>query len=175
MRPINNSFLQLVTLCLAIFLIQGCGDDGGGFFSGPDFENVPPPFDTTQAVSDSTTEDGLTIYVIEEGYGEFQVISRDGVSIRYTGRTEDGEIFDSTYKNGRTTGRLLNLTETTIPGPGNQPISPLIDGFRRGILGMVAGEKRVLVIPPSLGYGDVEGHDLQHDTLYFDIELVEIL
>jgi FKBP-type peptidyl-prolyl cis-trans isomerase len=43
------------------------------------------------------------------------------------------------------------------------------------MLGMKEDEKRVLVIPPSLGYGGVEGHDLQNDTLFFDVELVSIL
>ncbi|HET6528514.1 MAG TPA: FKBP-type peptidyl-prolyl cis-trans isomerase, partial [Balneolaceae bacterium] len=98
----------------------------------------------------------------------------DEVLVRYTGRTKDGEIFDSTYRNGATSRRLSNLTPVTISRPRG-PVSPLIDGFRRGLLGMKEGEKRVLVIPPSLGYGDVEGHDLQNDTLIFDVELVAIL
>lgn len=175
MRLLNKSpFLQLLVIFFAIFLIQGCGGDGG-FFSGPEYENVPPLPDTTQAVSDSTTKDGLTIYVMERGSGPFKVISRDRVIVRYTGRTKDGEIFDSTYRKNITTRRLANLTPVPIPGRTGAPISPLIEGFRRGLLGMKEGERRVLVIPPSLGYGNNEGHSLQNDTLIFDVELVDIL
>lgn len=39
---------------------------------------------------------------------------------------------------------------------------------------MHEGEKRTLVIPPELGYGDRDGHNLQNETLVFDIELLEI-
>ncbi|HEX6982934.1 MAG TPA: FKBP-type peptidyl-prolyl cis-trans isomerase [Balneolaceae bacterium] len=170
----KSSFLQLITAFFVILLIQGCGGDGG-FFNGPNYENVPPPFDTANADTSYTTQEGLTVYIIERGNGAFEVISRDEILVRYTGRTKDGEIFDSTYRNGATSRRLLNLTPVPIPGPGPRPISPLIEGFRRGLLGMKEGGKRVLVIPPSLGYGENEGHDLQNDTLIFDIELVEIL
>ena len=44
---------------------------------------------------------------------------------------------------------------------------------------MQEGEKRTVVIPPELGYGESQegtnGFDLRNDTLVFDIELVEIV
>lgn len=170
-----NRLAQILTLILAVFLFQSCGEDP----SGPDFSTVPAPYDTTNAISSTTSEDGLTIYQISEGYGAFEVVSRDQVRIRFTGRTEAGKIFDSSYANGFTTPRTFaNLTPVPISG-GIRTVSPLIDGFRRGILGMKEGEKRTVVVPPSLGYGDSQegtnGFDLRTNTLIFDIELVEIL
>lgn len=168
-------YKHLALILLTLFLLQSCGQDP----TGPDYSNVPAPYDTTSAVSSTTSEDGLKIYVIEEGYGAFEVVSRDQVRIRFTGRTADGRIFDSSYANGFSTPRTFrNLTPVPI-NDGFSQISPLIDGFRRGLLGMRQGEKRTVVIPPELGYGEsregTNGFDLRNDTLIFDIELVEIL
>jgi len=166
---------KLLIVILALVALQSCGEDP----SGPDFTTAPPPYDTTNAINTITSDDGLIIYQIQEGYSAFEVVSRDQVRIRFTGRTEDGRIFDSSFTNGFTTPRTFsNLTPVPISG-GFGPISPLIDGFRRGILGMKEGEKRTVVIPPELGYGESQegtnGFDLRDDTLIFDIELVEIV
>lgn len=168
-------FQHLIVIVLALFFIQSCGEDP----SGPDFSEAPPPFDTTNAISKTTSPDGLIIYKIQEGFGAFDVVSRDQVRIRFTGRTTDGRIFDSSFANGFSTPRTFqNLTPVPISSGFGQ-ISPLIDGFRRGLIGMKEGEKRTVVIPPELGYGGSQsgtnGFDLRNDTLIFDIELVEII
>lgn len=168
-------FKYLALSVFSLLLLQSCGQDP----TGPDFSNVPAPYDTTSAVSSTITDDGLKIYTIEEGYGAFKVVSRDQVRLRFTGRTADGRVFDSSYANNFSTPRTFqNLTPVPI-NTGFSQISPLIDGFRRGIIGMKEGEKRTLVIPPELGYGESQegtnGFDLRDDTLIFDIELVEIV
>lgn len=181
----RSALTFLLPILLVAFIIQSCGDNSTNFRK---IEYTPPePYDINNAVSDSTTEDGLTIYVIEEGYGPCKdkpdqcgVVSRDQLRVRYTGRTEDGEVFESTYRNGNSTpGILRNLTPNPITSPQGRRINPLVDGFRRGLLGMVEGEKRKLVIPPELGYGTVDDEpaegSLENKTLYFDVELVEIL
>lgn len=168
-------FQYTLFLALALLFIQSCGEDP----SGPDFSTVPPPYDTTQAINTITSDNGLVIYQIQEGYSAFEATSRDQVRLRFTGRTEDGRIFDSSYADGFTTPRTFsNLNPVPISG-GFGPISPLIDGFRLGVLGMKEGEKRTVVIPPELGYGESQegtnGYDLREETLIFDIELVEII
>lgn len=169
----------LLIALTAILLLQACDDDRRP--TGPDYSEVPEPFDTTEAVRTISSDDGLMIYIIEEGGGQDSVIYRDEISVRYTGRTKDGEIFESTYRNGITTPQTLqNLTpEPKQVSNRPNPVSPLIEGFRRGLLGMVEGEKRTIVVPPHLGYGDREqgqrGSSLQNDTLIFDVELVNIL
>lgn len=162
-------------MLVTLFLLQSCGKDP----IGPDFSLAPPPFDTTNAISKTTSSDGLVIYKIQEGYGAFDVVSRDQVRIRFTGRTADGKIFDSSFSNGFTSPRTFqNLTPVPINGQFGQ-ISPLIEGFRKGIIGMKEGEKRTVVIPPALGYGEsrsgTNGFNLKDDTLIFDIELVSII
>jgi len=53
----------------------------------------------------------------------------------------------------------------------------LVFGLDTGILSMCKGEKRRMVIPPLLGYGDKGLTDIvpPRATLFFDVELLEII
>lgn len=176
MNAYKHSYIPFAVAAMLFMILLSCDDDPR--FSGPDYSEAPPPFDTTEAIRTISADDGLRIHIIEEGGGLDTVIYRDVISVRYTGRKQDGEIFESTYRNGSDAPRtLLNLTPEPKNVNGN-PVSPLVDGFRRGLLGMVKGEKRTIVVPPSLGYGDTRqgqnGFNLRNDTLVFDVELVNI-
>lgn len=163
MRFLNNRPTTLLAiLFISVFLFQACGNP-----TGPNYDTVPPPFEYEQADSSYISEDGLQIYIVEEGDGPFELNARDQISLFYTGRKADGEIFESTYTNG-------------VESPGiMEDLSSLIEGFRRGLMGMQEGEKRTIVIPPHLGYENAQrgdrGYELRNDTLIFDIELDEIL
>lgn len=172
--------LYFLPLFTSLILFQACGD-GPSYYRQPEL-TPPEPYDTTQALSDSTTEEGLVIYFIEEGHGrsDKKVEARDQIYVRYTGWTEDGEAFDSSYRDSsQAPSSFQNLTPVPKTSSNGQNISPLIEGFRLGMLGMTEGEKRTLIIPPELGYGDPNqnsrGGDLEDKTLRFDVELVTIL
>lgn len=121
-------------------------------------------YDLSAADSVEIRESGLKIYYIEGGSGIYEVERRDQVRVFYTGRIwPDGEIFDSSYRNRVT-------TPSTFDNIGN-----LVEGFKEGLMGMKNGEKRVLIIPPELGYGNRPSSRLSDDTLRFDIELDEII
>jgi peptidylprolyl isomerase len=64
------------------------------------------------------------------------------VTVHYTGRLEDGTVFDSSLSEGREPLR-------TILGQGN-----LIPGFERGILDKNVGDKVTVEIEPSDAYGE---------------------
>ncbi|HRT62302.1 MAG TPA: peptidylprolyl isomerase [Syntrophales bacterium] len=66
----------------------------------------------------------------------------DEISVHYTGRLEDGEIFDSSQ------GRAP-LTFTV--GSGR-----LIKGFDDAVIGMIVGEKKTVTLSPADGYGERE-------------------
>ncbi len=64
------------------------------------------------------------------------------VKINYTGKFEDGSVFDSSLTEGREPLQ-------TVLGQGN-----LIPGFEKGLLGMTVGENRIIEIEPVEGYGE---------------------
>ncbi|MEO1022368.1 MAG: FKBP-type peptidyl-prolyl cis-trans isomerase [Bacteroidota bacterium] len=151
-----NLFRLICTVVLFGFL-SSCEDDPFRV----DYSSVPAPF-VTEGTERVELPSGLVYYVVEEGVGSQEVVIRDRVLIYYTGRNSEGAIFDSSYENGNEIPRNNNVTDFNA-------------GFTEGLIGMKTGEKRVFVIPPELGYGDVEGHSLQEETITFDVELVAIL
>ncbi len=70
-----------------------------------------------------------------------QVKNGDTVTVNYTGRLEDGSIFDSSKMPGRT-------PLSAILGQGQ-----LIPGFENGIIGMTIGESKTIEIEPKDAYG----------------------
>jgi len=67
----------------------------------------------------------------------------DTVTVHYTGKLEDGTVFDTSRQEGRTP-----LTEKVGDGK-------LIKGFENGLLEMSEGETKTIEIQPSEAYGDV--------------------
>ena len=104
----------------------------------------------------------LSFEVIAEGDGE---TAQNGmqVSVHYQGRLTDGTIFDDSQKRGTPFSFTL--------GSGQ-----VIPGWEQGIAGMKIGEKRVLTIPPELGYGAAGAGGVipPNATLVFDVELVAV-
>lgn len=109
-----------------------------------------------------TTSSGLQYIVIEEGTGD-KPEKGDTVKVHYTGKLEDGTVFDSSVKRG-------------VPIEFQLGVGRVIKGWDEGIADMKEGGKRQLIIPPDLGYG-VNGYPPvipPNSTLIFDVELVEV-
>lgn len=66
----------------------------------------------------------------------------DSVSVNYTGRLDDGSIFDTSLEEGR------EPLKATL-GQGQ-----LIPGFENGLIGMSVGETKTIEIQPSDAYGE---------------------
>ena len=81
------------------------------------------------------------------------------VSMHYVGIAwSNGEQFDASWDRGQTL---------------DYPLSDLIVGWQRGVPGMKVGGRRLLVIPPDLGYGPQgTGPIGPNETLVFVIDLV---
>jgi FKBP-type peptidyl-prolyl cis-trans isomerase len=105
---------------------------------------------------------GLRYITLAEGEGEE---AHDGmtVSVHYTGYLMDGKKFDSSYDRDEPIRFVL--------GSGR-----VIRGWEEGLMGMKVNEKRKLIIPPQLGYGErgVPGVIPPQADLVFDVQLVSV-
>ena len=86
----------------------------------------------------------------------------DSVTVNYIGVScSTGKIFDSSYTRG--TPATFTLAE-----------GQLIEGWTSGLPGMQVGGRRLLVIPPSLGYGSTgQGAIAPDETLVFVVDVVD--
>ncbi|KAF5729241.1 peptidyl-prolyl cis-trans isomerase FKBP13 chloroplastic [Tripterygium wilfordii] len=94
------------------------------------------------------------------------------IKAHYVGKLENGNVFDSSYNRGKPLAFRVGVGE-------------VIKGWDQGILGgegippMLAGGKRVLKLPPELGYG-VRGAGCRggsciippDSVLFFDVEFI---
>jgi FKBP-type peptidyl-prolyl cis-trans isomerase len=138
--------LSLVGVALAVV---------AGLAAGPATTNA-----TTKPAEKKTTASGLTIIYTQAGDGGAK--PNDVVSVLYTGKFQDGTVFDSTSLKG---GEPFDFVL------GKQMV---IKGWDEGIEGMVVGEKRTLICPPNVAYGP-EGRGgviPPNATLTFEVTLV---
>ncbi|XP_029293467.1 peptidyl-prolyl cis-trans isomerase FKBP10 [Cottoperca gobio] len=90
-------------------------------------------------------------------------VASDFVRYHYNGTLLSGAAFDSSVSR--------NATYDTYLGQGD-----LIKGMDEGLLGMCVGERRVIIIPPFLAYGEI-GHGTEvppQATLVFEVLLVDV-
>lgn len=115
------------------------------------------------ASAPATQPSGLKI--TELAPGDPVAKAGDIVLVFYTGKLDNGTVFDSTDKNG---GRPFKFTL----GAGQ-----VIKGWDQGVAGMKIGEKRQLVIPPDLAYGaqGAGGTIPPNATLTFEVQLLGIV
>ncbi|MGH0124175.1 UNVERIFIED_CONTAM: hypothetical protein FKN15_016586 [Acipenser sinensis] len=87
----------------------------------------------------------------------------DFVRYHYNGTLLDGTLFDSSHTRMRTYDTYVG-------------IGWLIAGMDQGVLGMCVGEKRIITMPPSLGYGENgDGSDIPGQaSLVFDVVLLDL-
>lgn len=108
------------------------------------------------------TASGLEYIEVEAGTGA-QAEAGKTVSVHYTGKFQDGKIFDSSISRGEPISFPL--------GAGR-----VIKGWDEGIALMKVGGKAQLVIPPHLAYGEsgAGGVIPPNAILVFDVELVSV-
>lgn len=132
-------------------------DDG----ETPAAVDAGPPPDFADANYEST-DSGLQIAVLEQGEGE-QPGPGDFVRVDYRGLLGDGTTFDTSE--GREPIRFPLGQGAVIPG------------WDEGIGLLNEGGRALLVIPPELAYGEAGSGGVipPNATLYFEVELVEVL
>jgi peptidylprolyl isomerase len=71
----------------------------------------------------------------------------------------DGALIESSWSSGN---------------PATFPLMDVIPGWQQGLVGAKVGSRRLLVIPPALGYGPMAGHPLENQTLIFAVDIISI-
>lgn len=143
----------------------------GGFGSNSGADNIVDvtatgtSFDPEYAFAEAFGHNGeitrLIIQDLVEGDGR---TAEEGslVTVDYIGQLRDGTTFDNSFAKGEP------ITFTVGEGE-------VIEGWDQGVLGMKEGGQRVLVVPPSLGYGQrAVGPIPSGSTLVFAVELIDV-
>ena len=107
----------------------------------------------------TTTKSGLMFEITKKGSGGSPSPTSQ-VSVNYTGTLLDGKVFDSTTARGK---------------PASFQVNKVIPGWTEALVAMTRGEKRLLVIPPELGYGEpgYPGVIPPNSFLVFEVELID--
>ena len=89
-----------------------------------------------------------------------EVVATSTLTVHYTlMKWSDGSILESSWTGG---------------APATFPLSGVIQGWQQGLLGAKVGGRRLLVIPPALGYGQMAGHPLEKDSLIFAVDIIAV-
>jgi len=171
--------LSLLALCLAI-AIAGCGDDSStsaDTASSPTTEEQPSAAETedgeadgnplqrskpTVSVPNGPPPTKLVVNDLEVGTGA-EANTGDEVTVHYVGVDyKTGQQFDASWDRGQ-------------PFPFRLGSRKVIPGWEQGLVGMKAGGRRELIIPPELAYGSQEiGSIAPNSTLVFVVDLVKV-
>ena len=149
------------TLAVAVFLtlaLVACGGDS----VDPTINLFGPnPGDVEFAASlgidlDDMIETASGLFYRDDLVGEGETAGTgDQLTLAYTGRLVDGNVFDS------------NTSFTITLG-----VTSLIEGFTEGVTGMRVGGMRTIVIPADLAYGSQGRQGIPGNAvLVFDLEL----
>jgi len=167
------------TILIIVFAIVGAGIIAGamwyantvlnaqpGMTAVQDQTQTQPQIQTqNQTTTTTSTMDNVKITDVTVGTGAVAQ-NGDTVTVNYTGKLDNGTVFDSSLNPGRTPFSFVLGNS----GPGG-----VIQGWNIGVLGMRVGGKRELVVPPSLGYGaSAYGPIPGNSTLHFTVELLGV-
>lgn len=129
-------------------------------FSNP--FSMPDTQSQTAAAVVADAQGGLVVQDEVVGTGA-EARAGDTLSVNYTGKLQDGTVFDSSLSAGRAPFEF-------VLGAGR-----VILGWDQGLQGMKVGGKRLLIIPPGLAYGaQGSGPIPPNAMLVFEVDLLSV-
>ena len=146
-------------LALSLVLLTGCGDTEVSATA----DNLPTVTANTGEAPTIGAPSGTPPTTLESkdiivGTGA-EVAATSTITFHYTLMTwSNGALIESSWNSGT---------------PATYPLSQLIVGWQQGIPGMKVGGRRLLVVPPDLGYGaQGSGPVGPNETLVFVMDIV---
>ncbi|WP_251342311.1 FKBP-type peptidyl-prolyl cis-trans isomerase [Haloplanus halophilus] len=87
----------------------------------------------------------------------------DSVTIAYTGRLDDGTVFDTTDESVAEEAGLREEQPERDFGPLTVEVGAgnLIEGMEEGLLGLEEGDSETITVPPQEAYGEAEGDSVR--------------
>ena len=176
-----RSVLLLIAV-VAVMALTACGDDDSGGSSGGSTNQADTQQDATQTQT-TPPEDTLKNTAIRPvipkptGAPPRRLVKQDIVKgkgpaakpgdtvlVNYVGvNFSNGEEFDSSWDSG-------------APFPVQIGVTSVIEGWTKGLVGIREGGRRMLTIPPEMGYG-AQGYppDIPpNETLVFVVDAVSV-
>lgn len=171
----------LVTAVVLLAGLAGCTTDGGSGQASP--KPVPSPSTESSAPMSSDTSQYITVtgdagkppvlgspkgaapshLVVSDIYPGTgaTVAAGSTLTVQYTLLAwSTGKIVESSWTGG---------------SPATFPLAGVIQGWQQGLPGMKAGGRRLLIIPPALGYGSVaSGPIAANETLVFVVDVLKV-
>jgi peptidylprolyl isomerase len=146
----------------------GCGGDGDSETKGSGGVNVSTDTKTKPTITftgGAQKPAGLQVTDIVEGSGA-AAKAGDSVAVQYVGVSwSTQKQFDASWDRGAQPFTVAPLGQARV-----------IDGWNQGLVGAKVGGRRLLVIPPNLGYGaqGAGGVIGPNETLVFVVDVVSI-
>jgi FKBP-type peptidyl-prolyl cis-trans isomerase len=162
----------LIVIALALFVVFGFFGIGGFSLFPTTTQGTQTP--AQQLLTDIQQQGGVTQLEaadVQPGSGDAYGPG-DTIQVSYTGVLPNGTVFDSTDAHGGVPLTLVIAADGTLHTPDG---GGLIAGWSQGMAGMKEGGRRIIAIPPSLGYGaQSAGLIPPNSTLVFDIQLLSV-
>lgn len=116
-----------------------------------------------------TVDIDLTIKDLDE---DKKANQGDKISAFYTGTFLNGTLFDYSFRNPEDKNPLHVSLSDDIQTDEFEKIqyTTVIPGFKNGIIGMIPGETKAIIVPPGEGYP--QDHELGQSTLIFQVRLL---
>lgn len=160
-RSIPANALLVVTLLFTGILLSACG--------GPSVSNTSSGLPTvsgeqgkepTISAPHGPAPTSLTTKDIFLGSGN-SAVATSTLTVQYTLMAwSTGKVVESSWTSG---------------SPATFALARVIQGWQQGIPGMKKGGRRLLIIPPALGYGAAGGGPIgPNETLIFVVDAIEI-
>ena len=157
--------ISKVSACIAIpLLLASCGSP-----------HTPTGSSTSTGLSSTTSSLTSTSSMVTTT--KDVVAKGNTISVDYTGRLEDGTIFDSSRVDDAKKSTNYSSGRTYEPLSFTVGAGEMIKGFDQGVVGMHLGEKKTITVSPEDGYGPAtkettvpknEFEDTFTDTLSID-------
>lgn len=173
----------MAAACVSVGLLAGCGADGAaeeeavqavegesdvvqisdGVEVSVSAETDAKPVVTVPSAQEPPKE--LFTFDVVEGSGT-EAKAGDSVAVQYAGfNWSNGKEFDASWNRGAQPFAVSPLGS-----------APVIQGWNDGLVGSQVGDRRLIVIPPELGYGaqGAGGVIGPNETLVFVVDVVSI-